>query len=562
MEEPIISDPLIWKENIVEKILIGKIMSSKSYSRVAIERILQKAWNLQSGLDVIEVTGNTFMFRFSDVVEYSRILRGRLWSINGCLLNLMERSKYNACEDFEFNRCPVWIQVHNIPVEAMCLENAIMIGGYVGEVVLVEDPYLNGKLYRNFLRARVSLDLRKPLPYGFWMKKPDCGRIWTSIRYEKLQSFCFSCGKIGHDNRTCNSEKWMSVAISNEPCFGPWTTTNQCRNCEESVVVVRQNWEEADYFRKRKEEALARRRKDRIQEVSRESKRMDEDLFFIKLNKSSSLERKEDSAANLGDYSLSAEDCDASDRELEERCGSQTHTAVPQVAVMASSSGVDAGEVSKAVSSSDPNLPSSLVEVVGARIGSKTPEVAVGTALAMVPYCGNSLLEVTNVLCGLGLKRSAVTELDLPCLKRRKMDVVEPDHTPNAISTYARDLRKSKARLRRSGKRKDSGEKENTPMVELSVDELMDEPTTSPPLDQVFVFKAKSVGSDHHVLLVDCCYTEVYAVREFKFEANWVLHEDFLKIVKGSWLELAGVSDDHLLDLVLRMNICRERLKE
>ncbi|KAI9123246.1 hypothetical protein K1719_006135 [Acacia pycnantha] len=103
MVEPIISDPLVWKKNEVEKTLIGKIMSSKSYSRAAIERILQKAWNLQSGFDAIEITGNAFMFKLSEEEEYNRILRDRPWSINGCLLNLMERVKYKAYEDFEFS---------------------------------------------------------------------------------------------------------------------------------------------------------------------------------------------------------------------------------------------------------------------------------------------------------------------------------------------------------------------------------------------------------------------------------------------------------------------------
>ncbi|KAI9125984.1 hypothetical protein K1719_003402 [Acacia pycnantha] len=97
----------------------------------------------------------------------------------------MERSKYKACEDFDFSRCPIWIQIHNIPLEAMCVENTTMIGRYVGDVMLAEDPSLSGRLFQNFLHARVVLDLRKALSYGFWMNKPDGGRIWIAIRYEK-----------------------------------------------------------------------------------------------------------------------------------------------------------------------------------------------------------------------------------------------------------------------------------------------------------------------------------------------------------------------------------------
>lgn len=167
MEEEHISIPLIWKKEKLERILIGKVLANKSYTRSTMEAILRKAWNLQEGFDVIEVNGNAFMFRFEKEEEYCRILRGRPWSINDCVLNLLERSRYNFVEEFDFSRCPIWIQIHNVPMEAWCLENAITLGEHVGEVMLVEDPFYRGWYLRNFLRARVILDLRNPLAYGF-----------------------------------------------------------------------------------------------------------------------------------------------------------------------------------------------------------------------------------------------------------------------------------------------------------------------------------------------------------------------------------------------------------
>ncbi|KAI9070833.1 hypothetical protein K1719_047210 [Acacia pycnantha] len=88
MDDCQISSPLVgrrWMLNLFD----WKVLSNRSYTRSAIVNILQKAWNLQTGFDVIEVSGNTFLFSFSDGEEYNRILRGRPWSINGCAAQIL-----------------------------------------------------------------------------------------------------------------------------------------------------------------------------------------------------------------------------------------------------------------------------------------------------------------------------------------------------------------------------------------------------------------------------------------------------------------------------------------
>ncbi|KAI9117829.1 hypothetical protein K1719_011244 [Acacia pycnantha] len=107
--------------------------------------------------------------------------------------------------------------MHNVPLEARCLENAITIGGHVGEVLMAEDPSYNDRYLWNFLRARVVLDLRKPLASGFWLVRPDGKRIWITVKYERLQTFCYNCGKVGHDNKACQFVKLTSIPNANEP---------------------------------------------------------------------------------------------------------------------------------------------------------------------------------------------------------------------------------------------------------------------------------------------------------------------------------------------------------
>ncbi|KAK4271730.1 hypothetical protein QN277_020377 [Acacia crassicarpa] len=46
--------------------------------------------------------------------------------------------------------------------------------------------------------------------------------------------------------------------------------------------------------------------------------------------------------------------------------------------------------------------------------------------------------------------------------------------------------------------------------------------------ERAMVFHVEPIGSDHHVIVVDCCYREERRIRAFKFEANWTQHDDFM----------------------------------
>ncbi|KAK4284257.1 hypothetical protein QN277_001112 [Acacia crassicarpa] len=80
--------------------------------------------------------------------------------------------------------------------------------------------------------------------------------------------------------------------------------------------------------------------------------------------------------------------------------------------------------------------------------------------------------------------------------------------------------------------------------------------------EHAVVFHVDLVGLDHHALVVDCCHSEDKAPRTFKFEANWVQHVDFLKVVDSGWREVAVSNVNSLLDLIQRLDVCRKRLME
>ncbi|KAI9100827.1 hypothetical protein K1719_024189 [Acacia pycnantha] len=78
--------------------------------------------------------------------------------------------------------------------------------------------------------------------------------------------------------------------------------------------------------------------------------------------------------------------------------------------------------------------------------------------------------------------------------------------------------------------------------------------------DHAIVFHIDPIGSNHHDLLIDCCFHEEKSLRVFKFEAIWTQHEDFQRVVGEGWNEGGEILEDRLKDLVKRLTVCKKKL--
>ncbi|KAI8022776.1 hypothetical protein LOK49_LG03G00471 [Camellia lanceoleosa] len=126
----------------------------------------------------------------------------------GHLLVLQPLIAGKSTSDMEFNWSPFWVQVHGLPVAKMTRKNAQIIGQRQGNLIGVEALHEGLLLERSFLRLRVEMDVTKPLPLGFFLQanssSPDTvHEVWVSYKYEKLDEFCYDCGRLGHNNTLC-----------------------------------------------------------------------------------------------------------------------------------------------------------------------------------------------------------------------------------------------------------------------------------------------------------------------------------------------------------------------
>ncbi|KAF7825476.1 TMV resistance protein N-like [Senna tora] len=133
------------------------------------------------------------------------------------------------------------IEFHDLPLDGMSSGNVIRMGGRVGEVMVIENLVVNGRLIRNFARARILINLDLPLVAGLLVPRPGLPSIWISVRYEKLSQFCYNCGVIGHEAKACKEVR-RAVGRDGKPLYGGWLGTAPVRIWEEAVVICNLAW--------------------------------------------------------------------------------------------------------------------------------------------------------------------------------------------------------------------------------------------------------------------------------------------------------------------------------
>ena len=63
------------------------------------------------------------------------------------------------------------------------------------------------------------MQIDKPLHRRGYIKNDEGERIWVDFRYERLPTFCFRCGILGHDEKHCQAS---SLKHCSERQYGEW----------------------------------------------------------------------------------------------------------------------------------------------------------------------------------------------------------------------------------------------------------------------------------------------------------------------------------------------------
>jgi hypothetical protein len=147
---------------------------------------------------------NLFVVEFGSKVDLDRVLAGTPWITGKHAIILKEYDEKLKPSEICFDRMDIWVRVLNLPLGWMNEHRGTRVMRLLGEVKAM-DVDADGKASGAYLRARVSIELDKPIKRGVLLRMPKAGEPeWFDAQYEKLPFLCFSCGILGHGGLVCD----------------------------------------------------------------------------------------------------------------------------------------------------------------------------------------------------------------------------------------------------------------------------------------------------------------------------------------------------------------------
>ncbi|KAF8407427.1 hypothetical protein HHK36_006560 [Tetracentron sinense] len=183
--------------------LLGRFATERSLNWNAVKATMITSWRLSKGDRVTYLNDEVFVLKFEDDRDMQKVLRQEPWTFNGHILQLTSWEADSTTKEVQFSTTPFWAQLHELLTSMFTQRIGEALGKERSEVLEVDLPqgiHSRGK----YLRVRVRMDIGRPLQYQIRLLRLDKEPAVIEIRYERLPVFCYHCGLIGHDEKSCS----------------------------------------------------------------------------------------------------------------------------------------------------------------------------------------------------------------------------------------------------------------------------------------------------------------------------------------------------------------------
>ncbi|KAL8532819.1 hypothetical protein ACS0TY_009144 [Phlomoides rotata] len=182
-------------------------------------------WRPKKGLYVKDIGECRYVFQIFHMMDVKRVEDGSPWSFGTYLLLLHQLDK----GDHPLQVPLFWVHIYDLPLGFFSERIGQQLGDFVGQFVEYDESNKSSN-WRSFMRIKVLVDVTKALKRGKCIKKVDGSVFVVSFKYEKLNQFCFVCGRLSHTENFCevvfNAPEGEDVRRD----WGPWLKAPDRRN--------------------------------------------------------------------------------------------------------------------------------------------------------------------------------------------------------------------------------------------------------------------------------------------------------------------------------------------
>jgi 14-3-3 protein epsilon len=182
--------------------LVGRFLCNRPIHFKSMKVRMADLWRPVKGVTIKEAKAGLFLFSFAHPLDMDAVLNGGPWTFDNNML-IMDRVQLGMqIESISLFHVDFWVQIHNLPAGFMKETVGVKLRNYIGTFIKY-DKNNNSRFWRQHMRVRVKLDVRRPLKKDSKVRDKEGAWCTVNFKYEKLGVFCFVCGIKRHAKNNC-----------------------------------------------------------------------------------------------------------------------------------------------------------------------------------------------------------------------------------------------------------------------------------------------------------------------------------------------------------------------
>ncbi|XP_074313728.1 uncharacterized protein LOC141648921 [Silene latifolia] len=163
---------------------------------------MSNIWNPKGFItgNVVDARDNIFVFRFKEKKDKLRVIDGQPWHFDKFIWCFNEPIADGKLVEIPLYNLLLWAEIYDLPLMGRNNEGNIRKPGTQLCQFVCADQTLLPELERG-IRIRVMREVRKLLKNSICSRMRDGRIIEFDVKYERLPTFCYGCGVLGHGEK-------------------------------------------------------------------------------------------------------------------------------------------------------------------------------------------------------------------------------------------------------------------------------------------------------------------------------------------------------------------------